>query len=151
MTTNEQLSRYFQAINASYDAVVEAAEQGNKHGNAIWSRLIQDARAAQQEALTLSEQVLGKPADAQTYTAVLQAMTKSQERALAFAKATFEEASGLGEDARAGFERVVTANRTAAEAAAELARSVTGDNSFVEAWRKGVEQMTAASPFGSSR
>ncbi len=145
--TNAPLNRYFEAVNASYDALVEAAENGSKHGGAVWNRLLEDARTAQREALNVSEQVFEKPADPQTYGVVLQAVMKSQERALAFAKVLFEEASSTGTDTQVAFERVVTANRTAAEAAAELTRSFAGDGSFAETWRKNVEAMTAASPF----
>lgn len=149
--TNAPLNRYFEAINASYDALVETAESGTKHGSAVWARLLEDSRAAQREALTFSEQVFEKPADPQTYSVVLQAAMKSQERALAFAKVLFEEASSTGAETRNGLERVFAANRTAAEAAAELTRSFAGDGSFVEAWRKSVEAMTAASPFTATR
>lgn len=149
--TNAPLNRYFEAMNASYDALVEAAESGSKHGNAVWARLLEDSRAAQREALNVSEQVFEKPADPETYGAVLQAAMKSQERALAFAKVLFEEASSSGTDTRAGFERVVAANRTAAEAAAELTRSFAGNGSFAETWRKNVEAMTTASPFAATR
>jgi hypothetical protein len=147
-TGSEPLSRYFQAVNASYDALVAAAESGSKHGNAVWSRVLEDSRAAQKEALGLSEQVLGKPADAQTYGAVLEASLKSQERALGFAKLLFDEVSSSTVDARSALEGVIAANRTAAEAAAEVARAWTGDSTFGDAWRKGVEAMSA-SPFAS--
>lgn len=151
MTTNgststggEPLSRYFQAVNASYDALVAAAESGSKHGNAVWSRVLEDSRAAQKEALGLSEQVLGKPADAQTYSALLESTQKSQERALGFAKVLFDEVSGSTVDAHSALEGVMAANRTAAEAAAEVARTWTGDSTFADAWRKSVEAMNAS-------
>src|SRR5688572_21208119 len=103
-TGSEPLSRYFEAVNASYDALVAAAESGSKHGNAVWSRVLEDSRAAQKEALGLSEQVLGKPADAQTYSALLEASLMSQERALGFAKLLFDEVSSSTVDARAALE-----------------------------------------------
>ena len=149
MTSTEPLSRYFEAVNASYDALVEAAENGNKHGNAVWSRLVADARGAQKDALSLSEKVIGKPADPQTYGALLEATMKSQERALGFAKLLFEEASTSGTEARTAFEQIVSANRAVAEASAEVARTWGGDSSFADAWRKGVEAMTS-SPFAST-
>jgi hypothetical protein len=75
---------------------------------------------------------------------------RSQERALAFAKTLFEEASSVGSEGRAAFDRVVSANRSVAEAAGELSRSWSGgDNSFADAWRKGVEAFAA--PFAASR
>jgi hypothetical protein len=56
----------------------------------------------------------------------------------------------VGSEGRAAFERVVSANRSVAEAAGELSRSWNGsDNSFAEAWRKGVEAFAA--PFATSR
>jgi hypothetical protein len=155
MTTNgttstgtEPINRYFEALNASYDALVAAAESGSKHGNAVWSRVLADSRVAQKEALGLSEQVAGKPADAQTYSALLEATMKSQERALGFAKLLFDEVSSSTADARAALEGVIAANRTAAEAAAEVTKVWGGDSTFTDAWRKGVEAMTA-SPFAS--
>jgi hypothetical protein len=151
VTSTEPLSRYFEAVNASYDALVDAAENGSKHGSAVWSRLVADARGAQKDALALGEKVIGKPADPQTYGALLEATMKSQERALGFAKLIFEEASNTGSEARAALERVVAANRTVAEAAAEVTKAWGGDNSFAETWRKSVEAMTAASPFAVTR
>ena len=147
-TSTEPLNRYFEAVNTSYDALVAAAESGSKHGNAVWSRVLAESRLAQKEALGLSEQVLGKPADPQTYGAVLEATMKSQERALGFAKLLFEEVSSSSADARAALEGVIAANRTATEAAADVAKAWGGDNTFADAWRKGVEAMSA-SPFAS--
>ena len=151
MTTAEPLNRYFEAVNASYDAIVDAAQSGGSRGSAVWTRLVEDARVAQKDAIALGERVLTNPPDPLTYGALLEVTMKSQERALGFAKVLFEETSASSSEARAAFERVIAANRTVAEVGAEVARTWGGDNSFAEAWKKGVEAMTAASPFAATR
>jgi hypothetical protein len=145
-TPTEPISRYFQAIESSYEALIDAVESASSHSGAVWSKLLEDVRAGQKDALGLSEKLLSKPADATTYGALLESSMKTQERVLSFAKVLFDQASTAGAEGKSAIERVASANQAVAEAAMELTKSwnVT-DTSFADAWRKSFEAFT--SPF----
>ena len=139
-------SSYFTALSESYGALIDAIEAQSRHGGAVWQRLVDETRASQDDALKLGKRLSEKPVDAAAYTAVLEATMKAQERSLSFAKVLFDEASTLSTEGRAAFERVVTANRSAVEAAATFGSGWVEQAPFADAWRKSVEAMTATMP-----
>ena len=108
-------------------------------------QFVSDVANGQREALELGRKLAGEPTDlGQYYTAVLEATTAAQGRALAFTQAAYQEALGAGGEARETVEKLVEANRETAQAAVEVARKWATANPMTEMMRRGMEQTTAA-------
>jgi hypothetical protein len=102
-----------------------------------------DVAKGQREALELGRKLAAEPTDlGQFYTAVLEATTSAQGRALAFAQVAYQEALGAGGEARTTVEQLVEANRETATAAVEVAKSWANTNPMADIVRRGMETMT---------
>lgn len=145
MAANEPVQKYYDALIASYDILTDALAKAGERGIKVTQQFATDVAKGQREALELGKKLAGEPTDmGQYYTAVLEATTAAQGRALAFTQAAYQEALGAGGDARDTVEKLVAANKETAQAAVEVARKWTTANPMAEVMRKGMENMTAA-------
>lgn len=143
VATNEQVQQYFDALLASYDILTTAVENASERGAKISRQLAADVSKGQRDAIELGRKFAAEPTDlGQFYTALLEATTAAQARALAFSQVAYSEALGASVDTRATIEKLVDANRETSKAALEVARRFTAANPVTEAWRKGFEAFT---------
>jgi len=127
MAANPTAERFFNALSESYAAMLDAIKAGNERGYRVSSTLIEEARKGQREAIELGKKWAQAPTDIPAlYGAVIELMTKAQSRALELAREWVDDLAESRQDAREVIRRVVNANRSAAEAAVEVARGVFG-------------------------
>jgi len=147
MAQNEQVQKYFDSLLASYDILVEAVSKANERGIKVTKQFATDVAKGQREALELGKKLAGEPTDmGQFYTAVLEATTAAQGRALTFTQAAYGEAMGAGGEAREVVEKLVAANKETTQAAVEVARKWATANPMTDIVKKGFEAMQPAAP-----
>jgi hypothetical protein len=149
MAANDQVQKYYDALINSYDILVSAVEKASERGANVTRQFVADITKGQREALELGKKLAGEPTDlGQYYTAVLEATTAAQGRALAFAQAAYTEALGAGSDSREVMEKLVAANRETAQAAVAAFRNFTASNPMADAIRRNIESFApqAAQP-----
>jgi len=147
MASNDYVQKYFDSLLASYDLLVEAVDKANERGIKVTKQFASDVVKGQREALELGKKLAAEPADlGQFYTAVLEATTAAQGRALAFAQAAYTEATGAGADARETVEKLVAANKETTQAAVEVARKWATANPFVDIVKKNYEKLQPQAP-----
>ena len=145
MAANEQVQKYYDALIASYDILTDAIGKANDRGLKVTRQFVSDVAKGQREALELGKKLAGDPTDlGQYYTAVLEATTAAQGRALTFTQAAYEEALGVSSDARKTVEKLVEANKETAQAAVEVARTWATTNPVADVFRKGAEAFNPA-------
>ena len=142
MAANEQVQKYYDALIASYDILTDAIARGNDRGMKVTRQFATDVAKGQREALELGKKLAGEPTDlGQFYTAVLEATTAAQGRALTFTQAAYQEALGAGTEAREVIEKLVEANKETTQAAVAAARSFATANPMADIVRRGFEAM----------
>ncbi len=147
MASNEYVQKYYDSLIASYDLLVDAVAKANDRGIKVTKQFASDVAKGQREALELGKKLAGEPSDlGQFYTAVLEATTAAQGRALAFTQTAYSEALGASGEARETVEKLVKANQDTAKAAVEVARTWTTANPMVDMIKKGYEAMQPAAP-----
>ena len=152
MAAKEPVQKYYDALISSYDILTDAVTKAHERGMNVSRQFATDVAKGQREALELGRKLAAEPTDfGQYYTAVLEATTAAQGRALAFTQAAYQEAVTGGAAAKDTVEKLVEANRETAEAAVQAARNWTAANPVADMMRKGVENMTAATNGASSK
>jgi hypothetical protein len=147
MASNEYVQKYYDSLLASYDLLVDAVAKANDRGIKVTKQFATDVAKGQREALELGKKLAGEPSDiGQFYTAVLEATTAAQGRALAFTQSAYQEALGASGEARDVVEKLVQANQDTAKAAVEVARTWATANPMVDMVKKGFEAMQPAAP-----
>lgn len=142
MVANEQVQKYYEALIANYDVLTDAVTRASDRGLKVTQQLVSDVARGQREALELGKKLAGEPADlGQFYTAVLEATTAAQGRALAFTQAAYQGAVDAGTDTRATVEKLVEANKETAQAAVAAAKSFAIANPVADMFRRGAEAM----------
>jgi hypothetical protein len=142
MASNDYVQKYFDSLLASYDLLVEAVDKANERGIKVTKQFASDVAKGQREAIELGKKLAAEPSDlGQLYTAILEATTAAQGRALAFTQAAYTEAMGAGSEARETVEKLVTANKEASQAGVQLFRNWATANPFVEMAKKNYEKM----------
>lgn len=152
MTENEQVKKYYDALIASYDVMVDALNKAGDKGVKVSNHLAQDISTGHREALELGKKLATETKDlGELYTALVEATTAAQGRALAFAQYTYQEAVDTGSQGREYVEKLIEANKETSKAAVELARTWATANPMADMVRKSFEAMTpaAASEKGS--
>lgn len=143
MATNEPVQKYYDALLASYDILTNAISTANERGMKVTKQFATDVAKGQREAIELGRKLAAEPTDVgQFYTAMLEATTAAQGRALAFTQVAYQEALGAGGEAKSTVEKLVEANRETATAAAEVAKTWAATNPMADIVRRGVETMT---------
>lgn len=147
MASNEYVQKYYDSLLASYDLLVDAVAKANDRGITLTKQFATDVAKGQREALELGKKLAGEPSDiGQFYTAVLEATTAAQGRALAFTQAAYTEAMGAGTEARETVEKLVAANKETSQAAVEVARKWATANPMVDMVKKGYAAMQPVTP-----
>ncbi len=142
MANTEQVQKYYDSLLASYDLLVDAVAKANDRGIKITKQFATDVAQGQREALELGKKLAGEPSDmGQFYTAVLEATTAAQGRALTFTQTAYQEALGASGEARDVVEKLVQANQDTAKAAVEVARNWATANPMVDMMQKGFAAM----------
>lgn len=145
MASNEYVQKYYDSLIASYDLLVDAVAKANDRGIKVSKQFATDVAKGQREALELGRKLAAEPSDlGQFYTAVLEATTAAQGRALAFTQTAYSEALGASGEARETVEKLVKANQDTAKAAVEVARTWTTANPMVDMVKKGYAAMQPA-------
>ena len=147
MANNEYVQKYYDSLLASYDVLVDAVAKANDRGIKVSKQFATDVVKGQREALELGKKLASEPTDiGQFYTAVLEATTAAQGRALAFTQAAYTEAMGAGSEAREVVEKLVAVNKETTQAAVEVARTWATSNPMADFVKKGMEAMQPAAP-----
>ncbi|HEX5478434.1 MAG TPA: hypothetical protein VFY79_01810, partial [Dehalococcoidia bacterium] len=108
MPKNSAVDKYFEALNDSYDAIIDAIKAGNERGYRISTTLLSEAQRGQREAVDLGRKFAGDPTDvAGFYRAMMESTTKAQGRALELTRQMFSELSESGGETRETIEKVV--------------------------------------------
>ncbi len=145
MTEKPQTDQYFDALLASYDALTRAIEQANERGLGLSRQLLTDVTAAQRQALDLARQVAANPSDmAAAYSAIMESAVAAQSQALDFTQTAYKEAVAASGEAREALESLLSASRTAAEAALSLSREWQTSNPWADLFQKSMESFGAA-------
>jgi hypothetical protein len=145
MASNDYVQKYFDNLLASYDLLVEAVEKANDRGIKVTKQFATDVAKGQREAIELGKKLAAEPSDiGQFYTAVLEATTAAQGRALAYTQVAYAEAMAAGSEARETVEKLVSANKEASQAGVELFRNWTASNPLVDIVKKNYEKMQPA-------
>lgn len=145
MASNEYVQKYYDSLIASYDVLTDAIAKANDRGMKVTKQFATDVAKGQREALELGKKLAGEPSDlGQFYTAVLEATTAAQGRALAFTQTAYTEALGASGEAREVVEKLVQANQDTAKAAVEVARTWATANPMTDMIKKGFEAMQPA-------
>jgi len=98
MTREETVDQFFDSVNESYDALLDAVKSANDRGYRISRKLIDDVEQAQRD-------------------------TFDQSRTLGLARQLLDEVSDSGREARDTARKLIEANRGAGQAAIEATRS----------------------------
>jgi hypothetical protein len=145
MTDNEQAKKYYDALIASYDVMTDALNKASEQGIKVSSQIAQDIANGQREALELGKKLATETKDlGELYTALVEATTAAQGRALTFAQYTYQEAMESGTQGREYVEKLIEANKETSKAAVELARTWATANPLADMMRKGMEAMSPA-------
>lgn len=146
MTENEQAKKYYDALIASYDVMTDALGKASEQGIKVSSQIAQDIANGQREALELGKKLATETKDVgELYTALVEATTAAQGRALNFAQYTYQEAMESGTQGRDYVQKLIEANKETSKAAVELARTWATANPMADMMRKGMESMSPSS------
>ena len=125
MAGNDAAAKFFDALNDSYDAVIDGIRTANDRGHRASAALIEEAQEGQREAIKLAQKWAEAPLDfIGLYGSLIETTTNAQGRALDVSRRWFGELGEVQEQTREVVQRMVSANRAASEAAAEFARGV---------------------------
>jgi hypothetical protein len=125
MAGNDAAGKFFEALNESSDALIDAIRAANDRGHRVSTAVIESAQEGQREAVELAKKWIGAPFDiAGFYSTLIESATRAQGRALEVTRQWFGELADAQKETREILQRVVKANRAANEASADVARGV---------------------------
>ena len=125
MAENNGAAKFFDAMNESYDALIDGIRATNERGHRISAALIEDTQRGQREVVELAKKWADAPLDLiGFYSSVLEATTKAQTRALEVTRQWVGEMTEAQKETRDVLQRIVSANRNAGEAAVDLSRGI---------------------------
>lgn len=123
MAGNEAESKFFEAMNESSDALIDAVRAGNDRSHRFSTALIEQMQEGQRESVELAKKWMAAPFDVLGfYGAIVESATKAQGRALDVTRQWFGELADAQKETREAFQRIVNANRSASAASVDLAR-----------------------------
>jgi len=124
MTREETVDQFFDSVNESYDALLDAVKSANDRGYRISRKLIDEVEQAQRDTFDLGRRFATSPGDVAGLSAnVVRSLTDAQSRTLGLARQLLDEVSDSGREARDTARKVIEANRGAGQAAIEATRS----------------------------
>ena len=123
MANIDAASKYYEALNETSDAVIDAIRAANDRGHRFTTALIEQAQESQREAVEITRKWAESPFDfISLLSSVTETTTKAQGRALDATRQFFGEVSDVQKETRNVVQKVINANRTAGEASVEMAR-----------------------------
>ena len=123
MASEEATTKYYEALNETSDAVIDAIRAANNRGHRFTTALIEQAQENQREAAEITQKWAAAPFDMiGLMSSITESTTKAQGRALDATRQLFSEFADAQKETRDVMQRVVTANRTAGEASVDIAR-----------------------------
>src|ERR1700694_3356944 len=125
MAGNDAATKFFEALNETSDAVIDAIRAANDRGHRVSAAFIEQAQENQREAVDLAKKFIAAPMDVSGfYSSVVENATKAQGRALGGNRQWFGELAEAQKETREIVQRVIRANRTANDATIETARGL---------------------------
>ena len=122
-TNDEATTKYYEALNETSDAVIDAIRAANDRGHRFTTALIEQAQESQRDAVEFTRKWAEAPFDViGLMSAITENTTKAQGRALDATRQLSGELSEAQKETREVFQKVVNANRAAGEASVEVAR-----------------------------
>lgn len=123
MPREENLDRFFNAVNDSYDALLDALRSANDRGYRVSRKLIDEAERGQREAIELTRRLATSPRDVTGfYSSAVRSLTESQGRVLDLTRQIVDEMGDSQREGRDVLRRVIESNREAGQAAIEVTR-----------------------------
>jgi len=123
MAGNEAEGKFFEAMNESSDALIDAVRAANDRTHRFSTALIEQAQESQRETVELAKKWMAAPFDVLGfYGALVESATKTQGRALEVTRQWFGELAEAQKETRDIVQRIITANRSAGAASVDLAR-----------------------------
>lgn len=123
MANDEATTKYYEALNETSDAVIDAIRAANNRGHRFTTALIEQAQENQRGAAEITRKWAAAPFDMiGLMSSITESTTKAQGRALDATRQLFSEISDAQKETRDVLQRVMSANRTASEASVEIAR-----------------------------
>jgi hypothetical protein len=115
--------RLFEAANEYFDAMFAAVKATEGRGHKVSQALIAEAQQEQREFTEVARQWVDAPTHlTENLTAMLEAQTRVQERALDIIKDTFGGAGDYRAEMQDAVQRMIKANADAGRATVEVAR-----------------------------
>lgn len=125
MAGNDAATKFFEAVNDTSDAVIDAIRAANDRGHRVSAAFIEQAQESQRETVELAKKFIAAPLDIPGfYSSVVENTTKAQGRALEATRQWFGELAEAQKETREIFQRVMRANRAANDATIETARGL---------------------------
>lgn len=123
MSNKDNIDKFFEAINDSYDALLDAVKSANDRGYRVSRRLIDEVERGQRDAVELTQRLASAPRDVSGfYTAAVRNVTDVQSRTLDLTRQWLDEVADSGREVRDTVRKVVEANRDAGQAAISATR-----------------------------
>ena len=127
MPGTESADKFFGAISTAHEALLDAIKAGNERGYRVSKSLLDGVQKEQRQLLELSRRVAKSPRDlGGLYGSVVESLTATQGRTLEMTRQWLDEAADSRQEVRDSLRRLIEANRTAGEAALEVARGTFG-------------------------
>ena len=124
MADDDAATKYYEALNETSDALVDAIRAANNRGHRLTTALIEQAQENQRDVVEITRKWAAAPFDViGLMSSVTESTTKAQGRALDATRQIFGEFSDIQKETRDVVQRVIDANRSAGEASVDLARS----------------------------
>lgn len=125
MAGNDAATKFFEAVNETSDAIIDAIRAANDRGHRVSAALIEQAQENQRETVELAKKFIAAPLDIPGfYSSVVENTTKAQGRALDATRQWFGELSEAQKETREIVQRVIKANRAASDVTIETARGI---------------------------
>ena len=124
MANDDAATKYYEALNETSDAVIDAIRAANNRGHRFTTALIEQAQENQRDAAEITRKWAAAPFDMiGLMSSITESTTKAQGRALDATRQIFNEFSDVQKETRDIVQRVIAANRSANEASVDMARS----------------------------
>jgi hypothetical protein len=124
--TTTARDKFFEAINEGFDAFITGMEATEERGHKVSRSLLDETRKGERELAALAKTWVDTPTSFfENFGAVIDLQARAQVRMLELARDTLKGAGDYRTDAQEAIQRMIRANRQAAEALVEAARSAT--------------------------
>ena len=123
MATDGAATKYYEALNETSDALIDAIRAANNRGHRFTTALIEQAQENQRDVAEITRKWAAAPFDMiGLMSSITESTTKAQGRALDVTRQLFSEISDVQKETRDVVQRVISANRIVGEASVDIAR-----------------------------